>query len=214
MCFSATASFTSSAIFCGAGFVAYRQVKSLNHLPFALIPFFFSAQQFAEGLVWMSFNYHGLLHWRMPAAYFYLLTAQFFWPIFFPFSIWKMENPGLRKKILFAVLIIGIVIGLYLGYQVSSFSFFIRESKRHLIYVTTSKSHGFLNSGVLYAIATITPPFVSSLRGMPAFGSFIVTSLALSMLFFPEAVLSIWCYFAAILSLIVILILRKPVADS
>ncbi|MFN5032553.1 MAG: DUF6629 family protein [Flavobacteriia bacterium] len=214
MCFSATASFTSSAILCGAGFVAYGQVKSLNHLPFALIPFFFSAQQFAEGLVWMSFNYHGLFHWRMPAAYFYLLTAQFFWPIFFPFSIWKMEDPGRRKKILFALLLIGIIIGIYLGYRVSSLPFLIIESKRHLVYVTAPNNSWFFKNVSLYAIATLIPPFVSSLRGMPAFGSFIVTSLALSMLFFPESVISIWCYFAAILSLIVILILRKPVVDS
>jgi hypothetical protein len=214
MCFSATASFTSSAILCGAGLIAYRQVKSQKYLPFALIPFFFSVQQFAEGLVWMSFNYHGLLHWRMPAAFIYLLTAQFFWPIFFPFSIWKMEESGVRKKILFGILLIGVGIGFYLGYRVSSFPFSISESKRHLIYITTSKNHGVLNSGLLYGIATLIPAFISSLRGMVAFGSFIVTSLALSLLFFPDAVLSIWCYFAAILSMIILLILRKPVVDS
>jgi hypothetical protein len=210
MCFSAAASFTASAVLATGGVFSVNKVSDIRYMPLALIPFIFAFQQFCEGIVWMSFRYHGLLNFRQTFGFMYLIIAQTVWPIFVPFSIWLIEQKNVRRHMLFFLLCLGIVIGIYLGFQISSFTSTISVSKHHLIYVPEKgRIHPF-NNGLLYFLATVPPPFISSVRRMRAFGFLVLTSFALSVLFFPEAVISVWCYFAALLSLIIYLVIQKP----
>ena len=210
MCFSATASFTASAVLAVTGIVSVNKTTEIRFVPFALIPFVFCFQQFCEGMVWLSFRYHGMEPFRQTFGYMYLILAQSFWPMFVPFAVWLMEKHVIRRYILGVTMIIGLLIGSYLGYQISSFPIAIETIQKHIVYFPHGGEVKPFNNGVIYFIATAIPPFLSSVRGMIAFGLFIFSSFALSVLFFPDAVVSVWCYFAAILSLIIYLIIRKP----
>jgi hypothetical protein len=211
MCFSATASFTASTVLAVTGIVSVNKTTDIRFIPLSLIPFVFSFQQFCEGMVWLSFDYHGMLPFRQTFGYMYLILAQSFWPMFFPFAIWLIEKHKPRRYLLAGTMIVGLVIGSYLGFQVSSFPVKIETIQKHMVYIPHGGPVKPFNNGVLYFLATAIPPFLSSMRGMIAFGFFILTSFSLSVLFFPDAVISVWCYFAAILSLIIYLIIRKPV---
>lgn len=49
MCFSATASFTSSAVISDIGVATLAQVRHAREIPFAALPALFAVHQFAEG---------------------------------------------------------------------------------------------------------------------------------------------------------------------
>jgi hypothetical protein len=211
MCFSATASFTASTVLAVTAIVSVNKTTDIRFVPFAFLPFIFSFQQFCEGMVWLSFRYHGMVPFRQTFGYMYLILAQSFYPMFVPFAIWLFEKHLPRRIFLGVTMVVGLVIGSYLGYQISSFPITIEVIQKHMVYIPKGGHVKPFNNGVLYFLATAIPPFLSSMRGMIAFGFFILASFSLSVLFFPDAVISVWCYFAAILSLIIYLIIRKPV---
>lgn len=210
MCFSATASFTASTLLAVTGIVLVNKVAEIRVIPLALIPFFFSFQQFCEGMVWLSFRYHGMAPFRQTFGYMYLILAQSFWPMFVPFSIWFMEKNLIRRYILGVLMCVGLVVGSYLGYQISGFPIKIMPVHKHMVYLPYGGQVKLFNNGALYFLATVVPSFLSSMPGMIAFGFAILTSFSLSVLFFQNAIISVWCYFAAILSMIIYLIIRKP----
>ena len=65
---------------------------------------------------------------------------------------------------------------------------------------------------VLYIMATIVTPFVSSIRKMKWMGIVFLASYLFAVIFYNGFVVSIWCFFAALLSFVVLWItldLRK-----
>lgn len=56
MCFSATASFTASAVLGITGIATLRQVKFKSLIFLACLPLLFAIQQFNEGLIWLYFG--------------------------------------------------------------------------------------------------------------------------------------------------------------
>jgi hypothetical protein len=61
-----------------------------------------------------------------------------------------------------------------------------------------------------YALIILVPLLVASDRYIRIFGIIIATSVAISTVFFGYAFISIWCYFAAVLSFyILVMILQK-----
>jgi len=211
MCFSATSSFAASTVLATAGVISVNKSTDIRLIPLALMPFIFSFQQFCEGMVWLSFKYHEILPFQETFARMYLILAQSFWPIFIPFAIWVMEKNIVRRYILGVLMIIGLVIGSYLGYQISGFPIKIQTIHNHMVYFPHGGEVKPFNNGIIYFLATVIPPFVSSMRGMVAFGFAILISFSLSVLFFENAIISVWCYFAAVLSMIIYIIIRKPV---
>jgi len=209
MCFSATASFTASAVLATVGVISLKKATDLRLVPLTLIPFIFSFQQLCEGIVWMSFQHHGLFGYRQAFGFLYLMIAQAIWPMFVPFSIWLAEKDRFRRYMLAFLSFVGLLIGLYLGFQISSYPFAITVNNHHLIYKPHVGNISSFNNGFLYFLATSIPPFLSSLRGMPLFGLLITASFVFSLVFFPGAVVSVWCFFAAVLSLCIFLIIKK-----
>lgn len=61
MCFSATASFTSSAVIGVIGVATLARASHPREWLFASIPLLFAIHQFAEGAVWLALSGNGLL---------------------------------------------------------------------------------------------------------------------------------------------------------
>lgn len=74
---------------------------------------------------------------------------------------------------------------------------------RSLDYRTTLIYDGYVNRTVLrlfYAAIVVSAFFLSTDRRIQLFGWLVVASLALTYAFFAYAFISVWCFFAAILS--------------
>lgn len=205
MCFSATASFTAGTVLLGGGAIALKSTKTRSHIPFAAIPVVFAMQQFTEGILWLSFTHPGLAHFAPVLKYTFLTFAQVVWPVLIPLSIMLIEKDPRRKKNLEFLTKIGILTSLLMALRLSMVPVTSVISSHHITYgFETSVGYTILCS-VLYLASTCLPFFVSTMRKIHLLGLLNVSSLAITVLFFGEKqVLSTWCFFAAIMSAVIV----------
>lgn len=72
MCFSVAAGFGAGAVLSVAGPVAITGAQTKAQRLFAAIPFIFSLQQFAEGMLWLSIKNEGIQSWESFLPMFFL----------------------------------------------------------------------------------------------------------------------------------------------
>lgn len=198
MCFSATASLIAGGSLSATGVLTIKKVKTKADLPFASIPLLFGIQQIIEGVVWLSFGQPLLNH---IATNVYLLFAFVVWPIFVPFSVLAMENNQKRKKILHIFLFLGLAVGLYLLHLIIVGKFSAHVINKSIAYHSLY-THVF-STVVFYFLVTCGSTLFSSHRIVRMFGIIFLVSAAITTLFFLEAFISVWCFFAAILSILI-----------
>lgn len=209
MCFSLTASFTAAALLIPAGIVASIPAIKYNHkfILLALIPVIFGIQQFIEGITWYGLNNHhtNLTH---TASLTYLFFAFFLWPVCFPLSAWLLEeNPVIRKKILLLT-VAGFLLGVYLYLPILLNNLPVSTSiAGNSIDYLTYQSHVMVPFYiVLYVAITFLALIIASSKRMNILGWLVVLSAIVSMLCYKIVFTSVWCFFAAILSLYIIYI--------
>jgi hypothetical protein len=208
MCFSTSASFGASAILAIAGIASIKKVQAPSQLMFASIPIIFSIQQFTEGFVWLALinGTHKDLQ-RIP-IYIFVVFAQVIWPVWVPLSILLIEKNGNRRKVFSLLVGVGLIISLYHIYCLASYHISATVSPYHINYELDFPLRHFAILGSFYLLTIIMPPFISSVKRMSLIGILLFTSFLISKLYFNDFVISVWCFFAALVSLLVFLIMR------
>jgi hypothetical protein len=201
MCFSATASFIAGVSLSVLGVATVKKAERKAEIPFAMIPLLFGAQQVVEGMLWLSFQFDAQLL-NVIMTYLFTLFSHILWPIFLPFSIGLMETVAWRKKVISAFRITGIATGLYLLYFIVRFPV-TSEVHGNMVYVLPYvKEQPVLD---LYLAATCVAPFFSSHRIINIFGVMALLLFMVAYWFYTVAFFSVWCFFAAILSVVIYL---------
>lgn len=205
MCFSASASFVAGATLSAAGIASLRQARHRSEIPFAAIPLLFGIQQITEGVIWLTFRYDAPVL-RQTMTYVYSVFSHVWWPIYVPFAIGLFEDSRRRKRILLAFQVAGLAAGLYLLYSLIARPIAAEVVGRHIVYLSP---HFYLPAViVLYVAATCVSGLFSSHRFVNLFGILAFVAFVASYLVHANALVSIWCFFAAVLSLLVYLHLR------
>ncbi len=202
MCFSAPASFIAGTVLTATGVVTIKKVKKKREIPLALIPLFFGVQQLIEGVVWLSFN------WAMPflnsiATYSFAVFAYAFWPIYVPITILLVETVLWRKKVIIICAVLGTSVGFYLLSLIILFpvsSHIINNSIQYLCY---SFHLPFSLQAVFYITATCVSTLFSSHKMIRLLGIATIIFLGIAYYFYAITFASVWCFFAALLSLII-----------
>ncbi len=211
MCFSATASFSASIVIGTLGVVTFNKSKNSNLKFLGAIPFLFAVQQLTEGFVWLSFNNFNFQFIQETATKAFLFFAWVLWPILMPYSIYKTETPGLKKKINFYLFLLGSASGLHSIYTLLAGNPQPLVNDFHIDYTVSASA--FENKiqiiqQLTYVIVTVVPLFVSSLKGAKVLAVANFIALVLAFIFFKHSLPSTWCFFAAILSGIIYWIVR------
>jgi hypothetical protein len=205
MCFSASASFIAGASLLAIGAVTVRKAARKNELPFALIPVLFGLQQIVEGGIWLGFRFDApLLNGLM--AQVYSLFSHVLWPIYMPLAVLLLEPVPWRRKTLSAFLWVGAAVGLYLLYTLIRFPVRAEAVGGHILYV----SPHFYALAVMgaYLAATCISTFFSSHQAVVGFGAVALLASFAAYGFYALWFISVWCFFAAILSGVVYLYFR------
>ncbi len=214
MCFSPVASFSASAVLLTAGVIAIKESKFTVKLPFAVIPVFFAIQQFAEGILWLALENPEHANWRSPATYIFLIFAQVLWPFWVPFSIYMMEKKQPAKNILKILSLLGGMLSVILLYRIIVSPVSAGIDCNHIYYNLIIPHSFIIPTDIFYLSAVLVPPFISSLKKTSLLGVIMIFSLIISQIFYTRALISVWCFFSAILSVVVIYILYKiPKSD-
>ncbi len=200
MCFSATASFSAGALLLGTGALTLRLARGPRELPFAAIPMLFAIQQLTEGVIWLTFSLDApLLNAVM--TYVYSLFSHVLWPVYVPLVVWLIEPPGWRRPALLACVAAGSAVGTYLLYTLVAFSVVSRPVGQHIEYVSP---HFFAAATMtLYLMSTALSPVLSTHRVVKIFGILALLSFAVATAFYAIWFISVWCFFAALLSVVV-----------
>lgn len=215
MCFSATASFSISAVLVTGGISILRKFNKLTYVPFAIIPFFFAIQQFTEGLVWLSLTNAAYAFLNFSTTSIYLFFAEVLWPILVPIAIYLIDKDSSRKYIFYFFILIGFVTSAYFSYCLLNYPYIAVISGNHISYELDFPYQLNQLSGVFYFVATVLPAFISKVKYIFYFGFVILLSFVTTKFFYNEYLISIWCYFAAVISLCIFFILNARIdSDS
>ena len=208
MCFSATASFTAGSTLTLVGLLSVSYAQSLKQRMIAAIPLCFGLQQMAEGIVWrgMENNNSDLIAY---GAYGFLFFAFFFWPIWVPLSMYTIEPNPKRRIALRALTAVGIGLGCYLLYHILNTGILVKMFECHIQYDPKISSALILPGMIIYLIVTVVPFFIVLNPFVNLMGAALAASYLLTHLFYTEVLISVWCFFAAIISFFAIWVIQR-----
>lgn len=209
MCFSATASFGAGIFLAAVGVSTLKKVRDPSAIYFASIPLIFSFQQLSEGFLWLSLSYPNYASLEAISTYTFLFFAHILWPLWIPFALFKLEKNQKSKKHLQFSLGMGVIVSFYLAYCLIVYEVDAKIIGYHISYILKYPISINNYEDLLYSIATIAPCFISTIKRMWILGVVITVSYAITQLFYADYVISVWCFFAAIISAIVTLIMPK-----
>jgi len=203
MCFSAAASFVTAGITGVVGIAALTRAREPREWSLAAVPLIFAAQQGVEGLLWL----------QLPAApngpsttfltYLYLLFAEVLWPAYAPIACLLIE-PNKRRRVAMAVcLIAGLAVAAHYLVSIFSHPHAARIIGHHVAYVTEGKVSYLM--GAAYLLATGGVIALSSHRAMIALAAIVIAGAFVSYTLYWESFVSVWCFFSATASVIILL---------
>ena len=205
MCFSLEASFISGTVLAVVGVVAIKKTHTIPQAMFAGSPLLFSFQQISEGFVWLSITNTEYSSWLKPSATIFLTIAEVIWPIWISLSLLLLEKKKTNKIILIFLFGIGVIVSIYLGVQLLSNRIIVEQTSHHIYYNFGVPETIIQVFSILYFIAAVLPLFITSIniKKTVPIGLLIFFSYLVSKIYFENYVLSIWCFFAALISVLV-----------
>jgi len=209
MCFSAGASFAGGIVISAVGVATVRKVRKPTQRLFAGIPLLFGFQQFAEGVLWVTLRSGGHDWLQNAATYIFLITALVIWPVMIPLSMWFIEEVKRRKKILAGLIVTGCLPSLFYAFCLISYDVTPQINGFHIYYVDDFPKTLVDIAFLFYLASTVAPLFVSSVRRMWLVGILITVSCLVTRIFFAQYLTSVWCFFAALISVVIYWILSE-----
>lgn len=211
MCFSTTASFSAGILLLGIGTLTLRSATRPRQWPFAAIPLLFAVQQLSEGVIWLTFSADTPLI-NTVMTYVYSFFSHVLWPVYLPVAVLMIEPPGGRRRALTTLIVAGSAVGFYLLYVLVAYPVVSRPTGQHVEY---DSPHFFaMEVMLLYLVSTTISPLLSSLRGVRVFGALALLSFGAAYYFYATWFISVWCFFAALLSFVIYFHFTRPKARS
>ena len=201
MCFSATASFTGAGVIAAIGVATLRYVREPRALLFACVPLLFAFHQFLEGMVWLGLTGRiggiGLDH----AAFLFTLYAQGILPALMPLAVALMEPRGWRRRAIVGLVGVG---ALVCAWDLSGLVFLPTHTfVEHGSIAYRNPMTGNIWISLLYILATCGALLLSTHRVVRSYGVLNVIGLTIVHIVKGYAFASVWCFYAAILSVMI-----------
>lgn len=207
MCFGAEASFVAAAAVGAVGVAGLSQIREPRQLVLGSLPLAFAAHQAAEGITWTTLDSTGLTTCSGPSVTAWVVFAWVLVPIWVALGVAFVEPDERRRTGMWWLVAAGILsAGVWLG-QALSPEVVAQVRGMHLEYPLPDPTVAWLIP--IYLLVVLVPPLLSShvwLRRLGAAGAAsAVLALPVSLLAWP----SLWCFAAALLSVLIVVHLRS-----
>jgi hypothetical protein len=227
MCISATVSYSAAAVLVTTGAYAVHQARQLSapYWTWALVPVFFGLQQAFEGRVWQMLD-AGDAAAATPYALGFHFFSHFLWLWWLPLASYLVEPVSagrigkIRRRVLGGCAAFGAFAGtlVYAVMLMHPEWMTIAVRAHSIVYDFTvpwrSSIHIPVTPVMLYGLTILVPLLFSSNRRIQVFGVLVILSMALASAAFNKAFVSVWCLFAALLSLYLVDMIRRVAAES
>jgi len=202
MCFSATASFVTAGVTAVIGLVSVGKVNEPRELPLAATPLLFALQQAIEGLLWLSIPLAPAGSASTGLVLSFLIFAEVFWPVFVPIAVYLIEPNQRRRHLMLLCVTAGAGVAAYLLWSILGQSIGAVIINGHIVYERPYPHPPIVVAA--YLAATGLPPLLSSQRVVAILGIVILVGAVTAYVFYWEAFVSVWCFFAAVASIVIL----------
>ena len=205
MCFSAQADLIAGAAVTAIGAFGLSHVQHRRDWPLAALPVILGTHLLVEVGVWRSIEGSASAEVGRLAAWVYLGIALVVVPILVPFAVMLIE-PERRWRRFAPLCAVGVVVALGLAHATLGHAVGAHVTGHHITYEVSVGDGGLLVAG--YLVATCLPALLSDERGVRAFGLVNVVAVAALIAVQKSALLSLWCAWAAVTSVVIVARLR------
>jgi hypothetical protein len=212
MCFSPQADFTAGAAVAAVGVQTLRRVRVRRELIIGSLPVLLGAHQFVEGFVWLGLRGEVSSGVGDPAREAYIVFAHAVLPAIVPLGFALLEPSHRRARWIWPLALVGVLLGVYLLWQVTAYPIGAHE-QAHCIDYTTHTPNDYL-VGTLYIVVTCGPALLSTRRRLRRFGLLSVVGAVATALVRVDELTSLWCLYAAFVSVLILEHFRRQRASE
>jgi hypothetical protein len=182
----------------------------------AAAPLLFGAQQAAEGAVWLTIGVPSHLAFQRLAVDVFLGFAMVVWPLWVPLSMQRAERDPARRRILTALCWFSGGVSLSAAILLSRWQPSAQVAGHSIRYDYPGTSNAALHALLVlaYIVSTIVPFFVSTTTLARTLGITLILSVVAATLIRREALTSVWCFFAAMLSALILFAVSREQTPS
>jgi hypothetical protein len=202
MCFSPEADFTAGAVVAGVGVETLRLVRGRRELIVGVLPLLFGLHQLVEGVVWLGLRGQVSARLGDVAKEAYIVYAHAILPAIVPLGFMLLEPDRRRWRWMVPLVCLGVALGVYLLWQVTSYPVGAHEEARCIDYTTHTPNDIVI--GVLYVVATCGPALISSRRYLRRFGLLSLVGVIVTALVRVDELTSLWCLYVAAVSILIL----------
>jgi hypothetical protein len=166
------------------------------------MPVAFSVQQGIEGMLWLMLPIEPNSQVVAILTYIYLVYAKVLWPVYAPLAALLLEPDRSRWRLMLIALAAGVVAAMAFGLRIMTGSHEAIIGNGHIVY--DGSELAAFGIGGLYVLAVVSPLLLSSHRMLRVLGLIVTAGAAVSYVFFWQAFSSVWCFFAAAASVVVL----------
>ncbi len=182
------------------GILTLRKISVAKEILFALFPLLFALHQFTQGFVWLGVNNLVDADTLNIAKTVFIFYAQGLLQFLVPFAIWLLEPQGTRKSIIGALAILGAVLTVYTLWGLCTYPTSVFMQDNALVYINPATKHFWV--AALYILTTCGSLILSSSISIQLFGLLNLFGITVVHLFKPYAFTSVWCLYAAVVSVV------------
>ncbi len=201
MCYSPEADLVAGLIIGGIGADAVLHADDRPSMVLASVPLVLAAHQLIEAFAWW-----GLLD-RVPAdagevaVTLYLVIALGVVPVLVPTAVALTEPSGLRRSWMHGFVALGVAVSFILLFSMATNPYGASIGGRFIAYEISIPAGGTVT--FFYVVAVCTPLLFSSHKRLAILGALNVPVVAVLSLLIGAGLISLWCMWAAVTSLVV-----------
>ncbi len=206
MCFSAQADFAAAAVVGAVGVATLMQVHRPRAMLFASLPLLFAAHQATEGVVWLGADGVASPGLTRAAMLAFMLYAQALLPLLVAVGVWLIEPSPARRRWIALTVVFAAGLCAFGAYGLMCAHSMVTVEGRCLAFRNPITNHP------AYALAYALPaaaPLISSRPWVRAFGALNLAGMAVVLLVRAYALTSVWCVYAACLSVMLYWAVRR-----
>ena len=197
----------------GVGVDALRHVSSPKQIALASLPLLFGLHQLSEAFVWWGLQGH-VPNWvERVTVWIWLLFAFVALPALLPIAVDLVERSKTRRRVISAFAGLGVAVAVALAIGIARGPIGAEIEGHHVAFRVDAVSRGGLLTW-LYVVATCGALLACSYREIAAIGVLNLIAAPVLMWLTVSGFVSLWCFWAAIVSIVIAGHLRRVALDA